>query len=111
LAKRWRLLSNHGLVLACILRDPEVTLREVSLATGLTERAVYQIVHDLEEEGLLARERRGRRNVYRVHWERIRGHEPLPGLDMGWLAGLLLGPQEGEGGEEASPTPESAGPA
>ncbi len=84
--RRWRLLSNHGLVLAYIARDPGATLRQMAQALGLTERAVYRLVRDLEEAGLIAKQRRGRRNVYRVDWARVLTAEAGPGLRMGdWL--------------------------
>jgi len=35
LARRWRLFSNHGLVLAYILRHPDATLRQMAFAIGV----------------------------------------------------------------------------
>jgi predicted ArsR family transcriptional regulator len=45
-------------------RDPDATLRDVAKLVGITERAVLQIVADLEEEGIVRRVRNGRRNHY-----------------------------------------------
>ncbi|MDH3907587.1 MAG: ArsR family transcriptional regulator, partial [Gammaproteobacteria bacterium] len=36
----WTFLSNHGHVLVCIVRDPNVRVREIAQAVGITERAV-----------------------------------------------------------------------
>lgn len=69
--RSWKLLSNHGFVLERIVHDPSATLREMARATGLTERAVYQIVCDLEEGGWVQKKRVGRRNAYEVK------HQPL----------------------------------
>lgn len=66
-ASSWTFLSNHTHVLVCLARDPGVTLREVAMRVGITERAVQRIVRDLEEGGILARRRDGRRNVYEIH--------------------------------------------
>lgn len=62
----WTFLTNHSHVLLCLARDPEVTLREVSIRVGITERAVQRIVADLEAGGVLQRRREGRRNRYEV---------------------------------------------
>jgi len=60
----WTFLTNHTHVLLCIARDPDVRLRDVAAAVGITERAVQLIVQDLEQEGYLTRTRVGRRNHY-----------------------------------------------
>jgi len=62
----WTYLSNHAHVLLCLARNGDATLREVSLLVGITERAVQRIVADLENSGVLTRERDGRRNHYEV---------------------------------------------
>lgn len=63
---RWTFLSNHAYVLIELHADPEQVLRQVATKVGITERAVQRIVHELEEEGYLTRERVGRRNRYRL---------------------------------------------
>nr|WP_310821136.1 winged helix-turn-helix domain-containing protein [Stratiformator vulcanicus] len=63
---RWTFLSNHAHVLFVIYSDPEAVLRLVSAEVGITERAVQRIVADLEREGIIRRERVGRRNRYEV---------------------------------------------
>lgn len=65
----WTLLSNHGHVLVCIARDPDVKIREVAAAVGLTDRAVHGIITDLVEAGFVDKHRLGRRNHYEVHPE------------------------------------------
>jgi DNA-binding Lrp family transcriptional regulator len=66
LARHWTFLSNHAHVLVCLARDPDTRLRDVAAEVGITERAVQGIVRDLEAAGVIARERLGRRNTYRV---------------------------------------------
>ncbi|MEO1495529.1 MAG: winged helix-turn-helix domain-containing protein [Planctomycetota bacterium] len=63
---RWTFLTNHAHVLIALKSDPTQVLREVAAKVGITERAVQRIVHELEEAGILQRERVGRRNEYRV---------------------------------------------
>ena len=62
---KWTFLSNHSHVLLALHRDPELTLREVADAVGITERSVQRIVGELEEAGYVRRERDGLRNRYR----------------------------------------------
>ena len=69
--KRWNFLSNHGLVILHIVQNPHATLREIALGTGLTERAVYQIVRELEESHFLRKRKVGRRNAYTLHQRAI----------------------------------------
>ncbi|MGW6979171.1 helix-turn-helix transcriptional regulator [Streptomyces sp. NPDC054932] len=62
----WTFVTNHARILAMILRDPEVRLRDLAGSCELTERAAGAIVRDLENAGYLTRVRRGRRNHYQV---------------------------------------------
>jgi Mn-dependent DtxR family transcriptional regulator len=66
-APSWTFLTNHAHVLICLARDPQMRLRDVAEAVGITERAVHKIVAELEEGGILERERQGRRNLYHLH--------------------------------------------
>ena len=63
---RWTFLTNHAHVLAVLHSDPQLVLRQVAIAVGITERAVQRIVQDLEEGGFLQREKVGRQNRYHV---------------------------------------------
>lgn len=62
----WTFLSNHGHVLLCVARDPNIRVREIAQAVGITERAVQRILGELEEAGVIARRREGRRTRYEV---------------------------------------------
>lgn len=63
---KWTFFTNHAHVLVLLYRDPDLVLREIAAQVGITERAVQRIVHDLEEEGFIEREKVGRRNSYQV---------------------------------------------
>ena len=63
----WTFLTNHSHVLICLVREPNLRLRDVAERVGITERGVQRIVTDLEEAGVLTRNRDGRRNHYQVH--------------------------------------------
>lgn len=85
----WRFLSNHAQVLICIARDPEVRLRDVALAVGITERAVQRIVADLVASGHIESERVGRRNRYAVNREVAMRHPAQTNHEIGELLDLL----------------------
>src|SRR3954454_1285594 len=65
----WRFVTNYAHVLACIADDPSGRLRDIAVTIGITERAVRQIVSELEQAGSLTKPRIGRRNQYEVHGE------------------------------------------
>jgi hypothetical protein len=64
--RTWGFLTNHALVLLCIIRDPGVRLRDIAASVGITERSAFGIVSDLAEAGYIVKEKGGRRNRYRV---------------------------------------------
>lgn len=65
-APHWTFFSNYTHVLLCVARDSDVRVRDVADEVGITERAVQRILGELEEAGVLQRERHGRRNHYEV---------------------------------------------
>lgn len=71
---KWTFLTNHGHVLLCLAKSPELRLRDVAVQVGLTERAVQRIVADLEEGGYLTRRRLGRQNAYEIDDEQPLRH-------------------------------------
>jgi DNA-binding Lrp family transcriptional regulator len=72
--KKWNFLSNHGLVILHIVQNSQATLREIAMSTGLTERAVYQIVRELEQGRFIRKRKMGRRNAYTLNQEAILNH-------------------------------------
>lgn len=64
--KEWHLLSNHGIALVYVARDPGMTLRQIGDCVGVTERTALAIVNDLVDAGYLKRYRSGNRNQYEV---------------------------------------------
>ena len=63
----WTFLTNHSHVLILLAQDPEMRMRDVADAVGITERATQRIVSELERGGALTRHRDGRRNRYDVN--------------------------------------------
>ena len=44
--RSWTLLTNHGRLLLLIASDPDIKLRDLAAAAGITERAAGSIVSD-----------------------------------------------------------------
>jgi DNA-binding MarR family transcriptional regulator len=73
-AAGWTFLTNHTHVLLCLYRDPEITLREVAVLVGITERMVQKIVAELVEAAYLEVTKVGRRNTYQITVDRKLRH-------------------------------------
>ena len=65
----WTFLSNHGHILLCVASDPNISIREIAQAVGITERAVQRILGELEAAGVISRSRNGRRTHYEIDEE------------------------------------------
>jgi DNA-binding Lrp family transcriptional regulator len=63
----WTFITNHGLVLASIAKNPKMTTREISADIGITERTAHKLIVDLENEGYIGRVKVGRKNTYRIN--------------------------------------------
>ena len=85
----WTFLTNHGHVLVCLAADPDLVLRDVATRVGITQRAVQQIVADLETAGVIARVRVGRRNRYVICRERGFRHRLEAGVTIGAFLDLV----------------------
>jgi DNA-binding Lrp family transcriptional regulator len=93
----WSFLTNHAQVLIRLAEDPDIRLRELGDAVGITERAAHRIVTDLTVAGYVTRTRTGRRNRYGVRYDL-----PLPdplarGQKVGDLLEVLAGPSARSG--------------
>ncbi len=86
---RWTFLTNHSHVLVLLHNDPDVVLRHVALEVGITERAVQRIIQDLEQGGVIERERIGRRNRYKVLADQPLRHAIEAHRSIGDLLDLL----------------------
>jgi transcriptional antiterminator len=69
----WNFLTNHGRALLCIAHNPDVRIRDIADALGITERRAHGIVTDLTDAGYLIKTKDGRRNRYE-----IQSHLPVP---------------------------------
>lgn len=60
------LFTNHAHVLVLVAQRPDVRMRDIALALGITERAVQRIVDDLTSSGCITVTKDGRRNRYEI---------------------------------------------
>jgi DNA-binding MarR family transcriptional regulator len=89
MAQGWTFLTNHAHVLICLSRDPEMLMRDVATAVGITEGAVRRIVAELDAADYLTRTRKGRRNVYEVDLGRPLRHPLEREHTIGELLSLM----------------------
>ncbi len=83
---KWTFLTNHARILAYICKSPQATTRKIAQDIGITERAVQKIIHDLEADGYIIRQKVGRNNMYTVNPEMPMRHP----LERVHSVGLLL---------------------
>lgn len=86
----WTFLSNHTHVLFCIHHDPDIRLRDIAHSVGVTERAAQRILNELHEVGVLYRERRGRRNHYKINANATLRHPLERHCTVGQLLSALV---------------------
>ena len=63
----WTFLTNHFHVLNLLYTNSELTVRELALLIGITERSVQRVISDLIEDGVMEVKKVGRRNTYNLH--------------------------------------------
>jgi DNA-binding MarR family transcriptional regulator len=86
----WQFVTNHTQVLLCIARDPDLRLRDIAEAVGVTLGSAQRILADLVEAGYVRRERHGRRNRYVIDREApMLRHAAQKGHNIGGLLDLL----------------------
>jgi DNA-binding IclR family transcriptional regulator len=87
---RWDFLTNHALVLIHVIDHPRSTLRDIAAAVGITERAALSILRALEEDGMISRQKEGRRNRYWVNIGALLRHRRQGPYSVEEMANALL---------------------
>ena len=72
--RRWGFLTTHALILIHVTQHPRSTVREISLAVGVTERASHAALQELRESGIIDRKREGRRNSHSVNFDDLQAY-------------------------------------
>ncbi len=76
-------------MLILLAQSPLRVLRAVASEVGITERAVQRIIADLEEAGVIERQRVGRQNQYRVRTNVPLRHPIESHRTVGDLVGII----------------------
>ena len=85
----WKFLTNHSHVLICVMRNPNLLVKEIAQRIGITERAAQSVLRDLEDSGYVEVRREGRRNRYKVHSELPLRHPLYEGHSIGEFLEIL----------------------
>ncbi|MEO8458508.1 MAG: hypothetical protein ABI559_11945 [Chloroflexota bacterium] len=78
----WSLLSAQGKVLFYIALCPVCSVREIAIALGLTERAVWGVIRELRRCNTLNLSRHNRRHRYSVNLDAPLLHPTIQGLTL-----------------------------
>jgi len=90
----WTFLSNYAHVLVCLAENPGARLREVADRVGITERSAQRLITHLDEAGILARVKQGRRNTYIIELNAHLRHQIEERCTVGELLKLILSPAQ-----------------
>ncbi len=85
----WTIFSNHGHVLVCLANNNEARLRDVAAEVGITERAVQNILRELQGSGLVQVTKHGRCNHYQINTRKSLRHPLESHVTVGRLLELL----------------------
>ena len=86
---KWTFITNHGLVLGYIARNPSSTARVIAQAVGITERTTHKIIAELAEAGYISRKKMGRKNQYQINPDLPLRHPSHGEVAVGDLLQLL----------------------
>ncbi len=89
----WTFLTNHGHVLLAVSARPDARVEDIAEEVGITARAAFSILRDLEEAGYLTRTRHGRRTHYELHRHQHFRHPSTAQHEVDGLVDLLGRPR------------------
>lgn len=92
-ASSWTFLTNHSHVLICLAINPDLRVRDIADIVAITERAVLKILAELEEAGVITREREGRRTRYEINGTIPLRHPVEAHRSVKHLLGMIKKPQ------------------
>jgi hypothetical protein len=84
----WKFLTNHALVLMCLVEAPTARTKDLARWIGITDRAAQRIVAELEAAGYLSSVKVGRGKRYRVRATAPMRHPLQRHRKVGALLGL-----------------------
>jgi DNA-binding transcriptional ArsR family regulator len=85
----WTFFSNYAHVLFILSSEEDITVRELSLKVGITERSVHKILIDLQENGYVSILKNGRNNQYKLNYNKKLRHPVEKHIKIGQLIDLI----------------------
>ena len=85
----WKFLTNHALVLCLISKQKRITARDMAKSVGVTEKAIRNIIMDLESEGYITKKKEGRCSKYQVNSSLPLRHETHQDKAVGEILEVL----------------------
>jgi DNA-binding MarR family transcriptional regulator len=70
----WGFFTNHLVILLAVAMDSSGTIRDLAARVSMTERAAVTILKQLNEAGVIAKIREGRRNSYEIDYDEFGRH-------------------------------------
>jgi len=98
--QKWTFFTNYSHVLFFLYVHPELPLRDVAQAVGITERAVQRIVKNLEDAGVLEKQKKGRQNLYKIRKDYQLRHPLESHRNIGELLAFIQNSDSHEGEEK-----------
>jgi predicted transcriptional regulator len=86
---KWTFVTNHAVVLSFVAKCPKITAREMAEEIGITERAVRNIIRDLETSNYLSKRRTGRRVHYSIRPDLTLRHRTQRDIVVGDLLRVM----------------------
>ncbi|MDB9741651.1 MarR family transcriptional regulator [Akkermansiaceae bacterium] len=87
----WTFLTNHFHVIMLLYTESDLTVRELALRIGITERSVQRIVTELVSSGAMTMKKSGRCNTYDLDLEYHLRHPLESHQTVGSLLKALVG--------------------
>lgn len=91
MSTKWTFFTNYSHVIFLIHRESNITSKEMAQKIGITERAVQKIVHDLESDGFIKINKKGRNNEYKINRRKKLRHDIEKKCRLDELIQLICG--------------------
>lgn len=85
----WTFFSNHAHALFVLSSRKSITVRELAMEVGITERFAHKVISDLFEDDYIFIEKVGRQNQYKVNYKKKLRHSVEEHISTGELIELI----------------------
>jgi len=85
----WNFFSNHAHVIFILSLKESITIRELALEVGITERFAHKVISELSINGYVTINKKGRQNHYKVNQRKKLRHHIESHIKIGELIKLI----------------------